>query len=152
MFILYFNGGSWVIGKESSIDAYWAGCPQIDLFDCDGNFWIHGTSGYDGDSSVTTQFVDVCTTSTADDSSSSLSVALYNSSAGDGDDSSSSGDSNSNNSDNNNKLEGWVWLLIGALIAISVFGIGVIYVGCCTNYKLINGSTDSENLYNLMRD
>ena len=28
-FVLYFNGGSWVIGKESNINGYWLGAHKL---------------------------------------------------------------------------------------------------------------------------
>ena len=149
-FVLYFNGGSWVIGKESNIDAYWAGCPQIDLFDCNGYFWSHGNNGYDSDSSVSTQINYQCTTSNVDETSSSLSVSLNVDNDNDG------GSSNSSSS-NNDDIQGWVWLLIGAAIVVAIISIVGIYICSCTNYKFVNNKTQNQNqnqngAYTLMQD
>ena len=151
-FVLYFNGGQWIIAKESNINGYWAGCPHIDLFDCNGEFWIHGNNGSDEDSSITTQWNNQCTTSIAQNEDLSLSVLLSGESSESFDD---DNDISSNGNNNNDKISQWAWLLIGASIMIAIIGIGAIYLCGFKKYKIVNANNPVEyntNSYNLMKD
>ena len=41
----------WLLVYVKNLILMYTSCPKLGLFDCDGNFWVHGVSGFDGDSS-----------------------------------------------------------------------------------------------------